>query len=61
MRGKPAGVRDEMHTQIKGILLLAVAVFCYAGLQYTEQSGQLGSTVHNVLRTLAEDGDSVLS
>ncbi|HHX86815.1 MAG TPA: hypothetical protein GX693_01395, partial [Firmicutes bacterium] len=47
------GIKEEMSSQIKGLVLLAVAVFCYAGLRQTEQTGELGLFIHNLLRTLA--------
>ncbi|NMA92371.1 MAG: DNA translocase FtsK [Firmicutes bacterium] len=50
---KHAKVKDEIRTQIKGLLLLAVAVFCYAGLHQSGQTGEVGLFIHNVLRTLA--------
>jgi S-DNA-T family DNA segregation ATPase FtsK/SpoIIIE len=49
-----------MRSQIKGILILAFAVFCYAGLEHTGQTGELGSFVHNTLRTLAGETAIVL-
>ncbi|MEW5785987.1 MAG: DNA translocase FtsK [Bacillota bacterium] len=47
------GFKDELKSQVKGILLLALAVFCYAGLVQTAQTGEMGAFVHNTLRTLA--------
>lgn len=44
---------NEIKSQIKGIILLALAVFCYAGLVQTGQTGEIGMSVHNILRTLA--------
>ncbi|NLC50893.1 MAG: DNA translocase FtsK, partial [Firmicutes bacterium] len=46
-------LKEEIRTQIKGIIILALAVFCYAGLQFTGQTGEIGLFVNNVLRTLA--------
>ncbi len=43
----------EIKLQIKGILFIALAVFCFAGLTYSEQTGHLGIFVNNVLRILA--------
>ena len=51
-RSKPK-IKDEMWSQIKGLVLLAVAVFCCAGLRQTDQTGELGLFVHNLLSTLA--------
>lgn len=48
-----SGIKDEMRSQIKGLVLLAAAVFCYAGLRQTAQTGELGLFIHNLLRTLA--------
>ncbi|HOP68472.1 MAG: DNA translocase FtsK [Dethiobacteria bacterium] len=50
---KTQGLKREITTQIKGISMLALAVFCYAGLQQTEQTGWLGGFVYRILRTLA--------
>ncbi len=43
----------DMRVQVKGILLLALAVFCYVGLVQTDQTGGVGLFVNTVLRTLA--------
>lgn len=47
------GLKEEIKTQIKGIFLIALAVFCYSGLVMTEQTGYLGEFVNNTLRTVA--------
>ena len=52
---RKTGFREEIGTQIKGILIIAVAVFCYAGVVYAEQAGELGIFVHNFFRTVAGD------
>ncbi len=49
------GPREEIGMQIKGILLIALAVFCYAGVIYAEQAGELGIFVHNLFRIIAGD------
>lgn len=54
-RQRKTGLKDEFMSQIKGIMLLALAVFCYAGLVQTGQTGELGHTVHNALRFMAGD------
>lgn len=46
-------LRKEMRTQVKGILLLALAAFCYVGLVHTGQSGGVGLYANNILRALA--------
>ncbi len=46
-------LKEEFTAQIKGILLLALAVFCYAGLVQTGQTGELGQSVYRILRILA--------
>lgn len=48
-------LREEIGTQIKGILIIALAVFCYAGVIYAEQAGELGLFVHNLFRIIAGD------
>lgn len=50
-----SGLREEIGTQIKGILLIALAVFCYAGVIYADQAGELGMFVHNLFRVIAGD------
>jgi S-DNA-T family DNA segregation ATPase FtsK/SpoIIIE len=46
-------LKEEIKTQIKGIILLAAAVFCFAGVQYADQTGRLGIFVYNTMHTLA--------
>ncbi len=53
MKTRTQDYKNELRTQVKGIVLLTIAVFCYAGLQLTPQTGELGLFVHNVLRTMA--------
>ncbi len=43
----------DMQEQIKGILLIALALFCYVGLVQTDQTGGLGLVINTVLKTLA--------
>jgi len=50
-----AGFKEELITQIKGIALLALSVFCYFGLEYTHETGVLGEFINNVMRTLVGD------
>lgn len=52
MRGG-RGLSSEITTQIKGIIMIALAVFCYTGLQFTDQTGTFGLFVNNVLRITA--------
>ena len=59
-RRRKSAVRDEFTAQIKGILLLALAVFCYAGLTQTAQTGELGQSVYRILRILAGDTAPVI-
>ncbi len=47
------GLNKEMRGQVKGVLLVALAVFCYVGLVQTEQTGGLGLFINNILRVLA--------
>ena len=47
------GLNEEIKSQIRGILMIALAVFCYTGLQFTEQTGTLGEFVNNLLRITA--------
>lgn len=55
MARRRTGFREEIGTQIKGILIIAVAVFCYAGVVYADQAGELGMFVHNLFRIIAGD------
>ncbi len=55
MARRRTGKQEEIGTQIKGILIIAVAVFCYAAVIYAEQAGELGIFVHNLFRTIAGD------
>lgn len=48
-------LNNEMRTQAKGILLLALAAFCLFSLLRTGQTGGVGLFVNNILRTLAGD------
>lgn len=54
-RQRKKGLNEEIISQFKGIALLALAVFCFVGLQQTGQTGELGSSVNNALRFLAGD------
>ena len=53
-------LKKEMRTQVKGILLLALAAFCYVGLVHTGQSGGIGLYVNNILRSLAGNAAIVI-
>ncbi len=54
-RRRKKGLNKEMRSQVKGVLLLALAVFCYVGLVYTEQTGSIGFYVNGILRIIAGD------
>ncbi len=51
---------QEMQGQVKGILLVALAVFCYVGLVQTDQTGGVGLVVSTVLRTMAGEAAVVV-
>lgn len=53
-------LNKDMRSQIKGILLLAFAVFCYVGLTRIDQTGGIGFYVNTVLRILAGAGAAVV-
>ena len=55
MAGRQTGFREEIGAQIKGILIIAIAVFCYAGVVHAEQAGELGIFVHNLFGIIAGD------
>ncbi len=54
------GLNKDMRSQVKGIILLAFAVFCYAGLIRIDQTGGIGLYVNTILRTLAGGGAVVI-
>ncbi len=53
IRKRKKGLNKEMRHQVKGILLFTLALFCFAGLFYTEQAGGAGYLVNRLLRMLA--------
>ena len=53
-------LKKEMRSQVKGLLLLALAAFCYVGLIHTDQSGGIGLYVNTILRTLAGEAAIVI-
>ena len=59
MAGK-TGINEEITNQIKGILLIALGVFCYIGLHFTEQAGTIGLFVNNTLRVFAGETAMVI-
>ena len=52
-RKRKKGLNKAMRHQVKGILILALALFCFVGLFYTEQAGGAGHLVNRFLRMLA--------
>ncbi|MDW7739476.1 MAG: DNA translocase FtsK 4TM domain-containing protein [Bacillota bacterium] len=52
-RKKKKKLNKEMRTQIKGVLLLALAAFTYVGLINTAQTGGVGLFMNSALRTIA--------
>lgn len=54
------GLNKEMRAQVKGILLMALAVFCYVGLFRTDQTGGIGLYVNNVMRSLAGEAAVII-
>ena len=55
MSRRGTGFREEIGAQIKGILVITLAVFCYAAVLHAEQAGELGIFVHNLFRIIAGD------
>ncbi|HPU00677.1 MAG TPA: DNA translocase FtsK [Bacillota bacterium] len=53
MARRRTGLREELGTQIKGILVIALGVFCYAGVTQGGQAGSLGEFVQNFFRLIA--------
>jgi DNA segregation ATPase FtsK/SpoIIIE, S-DNA-T family len=45
-------IKDEIRQQIKAIILLALAALCFAALNFTAGSGEVGIFFNNVLRVL---------
>lgn len=59
-RRKRKSLNKEMRSQVKGILLLALAAFCYVGLIHTDQAGGIGVYVNAALRMLAGDASVLI-
>ncbi len=59
-RRKKRGLNKEMRSQVKGVLMLALAAFCYVGLIYTDQAGGIGVYVNAILRILAGDAAVII-
>ncbi len=53
-------LKKEMRAQIKGILLLALAVFAFIGLLSPAQTGGFGLFLNNMLRSLAGEAAIVI-
>ncbi len=53
-------LKKEMRSQIKGVLLLALAVFAFIGLVSPEQTGGAGVFLNNILRGLAGEAALVI-
>ncbi len=53
-------VRNEIKNQVKGILLLALAAFCYACLLQAGQTGGVGRFAVSIMRILAGEAALVL-
>ncbi len=51
---------QNMQGQVKGILLVALAAFCYVGLVQTGQTGGVGLFTSTVLRTMAGEAAVVV-
>jgi S-DNA-T family DNA segregation ATPase FtsK/SpoIIIE len=45
-------IKDDIKQQIKAVILLAMAALCFAALNFTAQTGEVGIFLNNVLRTL---------
>ncbi len=52
-RRRKKSLNKEMRAQVKGILLVALAAFCYVGLIYPDQAGGIGTYVNTGLRMMA--------
>ncbi len=50
---KKLEIKEEVKVQIKGIVLIALAVFCFFSLEYTQDTGPIGWMTNFLLRTLA--------
>ncbi|MBS4031370.1 MAG: DNA translocase FtsK 4TM domain-containing protein [Clostridiales bacterium] len=48
-------IKDEIKQQIRAVILLALAALCFAALNFTVQTGEVGIFLNNVLRTLTGD------
>lgn len=52
-RKRKKKINKDMRTQIKGIMLMALALFCYFGLTRIDQTGGIGYYINIILRTVA--------
>ncbi len=59
-RKKRKELSKEMRYQVKGIILIALALFSFAGLILSGETGLFGVVVNTVLRTLAGDAAPVV-
>ncbi len=50
---------EFINRQITSVIMMALAVFLFAGIQFTAQTGYLGLLLNNILRTLL--GDAALA
>ncbi len=54
------GLNKDMRAQVKGILLIALAVFCFVGLSQPGQTGSLGLFINNILQILAGEAAVII-
>ncbi len=59
-RRRKKSLKKEMRAQIKGVLLLALAIFAFIGLLSPAQTGGFGLFLNNLLRSLAGEAAIVI-
>jgi DNA segregation ATPase FtsK/SpoIIIE, S-DNA-T family len=59
-RKRKKRLHKDMRSQVKGIMLLALALFCYAGLTRIDQTGGAGYYINIILRTVAGEAAIVI-
>lgn len=55
MLGMFSELKEDFLCQIKGLLLMALGLLCFAGLKFTEQTGTIGGIIGGFLHFVAGD------
>jgi len=59
-RKKRKELSKEMHCQVRGVILVALSLFCFAGLIWSGETGRFGLIINMALRTLAGDAAIII-